>query len=481
MNKIGKNLIYQSSYQVLKILMPLITVPIVSHSLGSIGVGEYAFANSIAQYFVLATALGLPLYGTREIAKMGDDKLSLSRKFWTLEGFSILLTGIVLICYFIIGFLFNLGAIYFIQSLLVVGAGLDVSWFFMGIEDFKKITLVNFLLQIISFLLITTQIHSTQDLIKYTIILTMVSVLNPITLWFFLRKKIFFIRPKFIEMWHALKASAVLFIPQVAIILYTNLNKTMLGTLGNKTFVGVFSNALLVTTVFITLISSVDTVLMPHATRLFSQNKHDAGYVMIQRVLNFEAYFTIAIAAGIIALSDKLIPWFFGSSFSDMNTVLPILGLLVVVIPGGMSISRQYLIPQDRIKEYNNSVYLGAIISVLLNFILIPPLGAVGAAIVSVSVEALIWLIRLWDFWKKTHLGYSRWQFIVNTLTGIIMILVIKCLTTNMSATPTTTIIQAILGALVYLLLTTILKANPALPLLKQFWDNFSKKRNGHS
>ncbi|WP_282845423.1 polysaccharide biosynthesis C-terminal domain-containing protein [Leuconostoc suionicum] len=282
-------------------------------------------------------------------------------------------------------------------------------------------------------------------------------------------------------MWHALKSSAVLFIPQVAIILYTNLNKTMLGTLGNKTFVGVFSNALLVTTFFITLISSVDTVLMPHATRLFSQNKHDAGYVMIQRVLNSEAYFTIAIAAGIIALSDKLIPWFFGSSFSDMNTVLPILGLLVVVIPGGMSISRQYLIPQDRIKEYNNSVYLEAIISVLLNFILIPPLGAVGAAIVSVSVEALIWLIRLWDFWKKAHLGYSRWQFIVNTLTGIIMILVIKCLTTNMSATPTTTIIQAILGALVYLLLTTILKANPALPLLKQFWDDFSKKRNRHS
>lgn len=79
MNKIGKNLAYQSSYQVLKILMPLITVPIVSHSLGSTGVGQYAFANSIAQYFVLITALGLPLYGTREIARMGDDKQLLSK------------------------------------------------------------------------------------------------------------------------------------------------------------------------------------------------------------------------------------------------------------------------------------------------------------------------------------------------------------------------------------------------------------------
>lgn len=481
MNKIGKNLIYQSSYQVLKILMPLITVPVVSHSLGSSGVGQYAFANSIAQYFVLITALGLPLYGTREIARVGDNKSLLSKKFWVLEGFSILLTGIVLVCYLITGWIFNLGTIYFIQSLLVIAAGLDVSWFFMGIEDFKKITLVNFLLQIITFLLIITQINSSDDLINYTIILTLATVLNPLTLWYFLKKKIHFIKPAFSEMLFALKESMVLFIPQVAIILYTNLNKTMLGTLGNKTFVGVFSNALLVTTVFITLISSIDTVLMPHATRLFSQNKHNEGYVMIQRVLNFEAYFTIAITAGIIALSDKLIPWFFGSSFAGMNAVLPILSLLVIVIPGGMSISRQYLIPQNRIKEYNNSVYLGAVISVILNFMLIPILGAVGAAIVSVAVEALIWLIRLWDFWKNTHLGYSRWQFTVNALTGAIMIFVIKCLTTNMSATPKTTIIQAALGASVYLVLTTILKANPALPLLKQFWDDFSKKRNGHS
>lgn len=481
MNKIGKNLIYQSSYQILKILMPLVTVPIVSHSLGSPGVGEYAFSNSIAQYFVLITALGLPLYGTREIARMGDNKKLLSKKFWILEGFSILLTSVVLVCYFLTGWIFNLGTIYFIQSMLVIAAGADISWFFMGIEEFKKITIVNFLLQVIMFLLIVTQVNSSDDLIKYTVILTSAAVLNPITLWYFLKKKLYFIKPSFSEMWFALKKSMVLFIPQIAIILYTNLNKTMLGTLGNKSFVGIFSNALLVTTVFITLISSIDTVLMPHATRLFSQHKHNEGYVMIQRVLNFEAYFTIAIATGIVALSDKLIPWFFGSSFAGMNTVLPILSLLVIVIPGGMSISRQYLIPQDRIKEYNNSVYLGAVISVILNFILIPALGAIGAAIVSVVVETLIWLIRLKDFWKNTHLGYSRWQFTVNVLTGIIMIFVIKCLTTNMSATPTTTIIQAALGASVYLILTTVLKANPALPLLKQFWDDFSKKRNGHS
>ncbi|MCT3075001.1 flippase [Leuconostoc citreum] len=476
MNKIKANLIYQSSYQVLKILMPLITVPIVSHSLGATGVGKYAFANSVAQYFVLATALGLPLYGTREIAKLGNDKNLLSKKFWTLEGFSILLTGIVLIFYFIIGVTFNLGMIYFIQSLLIIGTGLDISWFFMGIEDFKKITLVNFLLQVISFLLIVTQIHSTQDLIKYTIILTMMSFLNQLTLWYFVQKKIHFIRPVFIEMWHDLKESIVLFIPQVAVILYTNLNKTMLGSLGNIHFVGVFSNSLLITTVCIALVSSVDTVLMPRATRLFSQNKYHEGYSMIQQVMNFEVYFTVAMAAGIIALSDKLIPWFFGSSFTGMNIILPILGLLVIVIPGGMTISRQYLIPQNRIKEYNISVYLGAIISIALNFLLIPILGALGAAVVSVAVETLIWLIRLWDFWKNTQLTYSGWQFLMNCLSAVTMIIVIKLSTSSMLSTPFTTVFQASIGGMTYIALTTVSKSNPVLSLFVKSEEQTARK-----
>lgn len=468
MNKLGKNLIYQSMYQVLKILMPLITVPIVSHSLGATGVGKYSFANSIAQYFVLITALGLPLYGTREIAKNGNDKYLLSKKFWTLEGFSILLTILVLIFYVIVGLLFNLGPVYFVQSLLVIGAGLDVSWFFMGIEDFKKITIVNFFLQIISFLLIVTQINSSQDLLKYTFILSIINILSSITLWYFVKSKVCFVRPEFVQMWRALKSSAVLFIPQVAIILYTNLNKTMLGSLGSSSAVGIFSNALLVTNVFITLISSVDTVLMPHATRLFNKNNYSEGYKMIERVLNLEAYFTIAIAAGIVALSSKLIPWFFGSSFLHMTNVLSILSLLVVVIPGGMSISRQYLIPQDRIKEYNNSVYLGAVISIILNFILIPTLGTIGAAIVSVLVETLIWLIRLWDFWKNTHLSYSGWQILINVVTGVLMIIIIRGGTANMPANPLTTILQVIIGVILYIGLTTVLRANPLIPLLKK-------------
>src|SRR5699024_658340 len=123
------------------------------------------------------------------------------------------------------------------------------------------------------------QIGSSEDLIKYTVIITTINFISPAMLWLFLKGKIYFVKPNFQDMWEALKGSATLFIPQVAVILYTNLNKTMLGTLGSKSVVGIFSNALLVTTIFVTLISSIDTVLMPHATRLFYEKKYSEGYV----------------------------------------------------------------------------------------------------------------------------------------------------------------------------------------------------------
>ena len=463
MNKVGKNLIYQSSYQVLKILMPLITVPIVSHALGASGIGTYAYSNSITQYFVLITSLGLPLYGTREIARAEDNKIELSQKFWTLEGFSLILTGIVLVLYFIVGYTFKFGSIFYIQSLLVLAAGLDVSWFFMGREDFKKLSLVNFSIQLISFLFIVTQINSSKDLIKYAVILTLTTAVGSAVMWILLKGKLVFIKPQGIEMWEALKGSAVLFVPQVAVVIYTNLNKTVLGTMRDSAEVGVFSNAVLITSVFVTLISSIDTVLMPHATKLFNKKKHDEGYSMIQNVLNFEIFFTIAIAAGIIAISKKLIPWFFGSTFNGMWIVLSILSILVIVIPGGMTISRQFLIPLNRIKEYNRSVYFGAFVSIFLNLLLIPVMGVIGAAIVSVTAEAMIWIIRVIDFWKKTGLTYSIRQVLLNTFSALIMIMIITIVTNSFSPSMLTTIIQTVIGIVVYMVMTFILKVNPMI------------------
>lgn len=78
--KIIKNSIYNIMYQIITVLLPIITVPYISRVLGEGGVGKQAYTLAFAQYFILIGSIGLNLYGNRQIAYVRDDKKKLDRK-----------------------------------------------------------------------------------------------------------------------------------------------------------------------------------------------------------------------------------------------------------------------------------------------------------------------------------------------------------------------------------------------------------------
>jgi len=97
---IKKNYIYNTIYQVLSLITPLITAPYISRVLGSNGVGIYSYTNSIVTYFTLFAALGTASYGQREIAMHRDDPETSSKLFWEIEILSLTTTAVSLICIF---------------------------------------------------------------------------------------------------------------------------------------------------------------------------------------------------------------------------------------------------------------------------------------------------------------------------------------------------------------------------------------------
>lgn len=76
MNKLRKNFFYNIIYQVLILILPLITVPYVARVLGADGVGIHSYTYSISYYFMLIAMLGLNNYGNRSIAKVRDNKMN---------------------------------------------------------------------------------------------------------------------------------------------------------------------------------------------------------------------------------------------------------------------------------------------------------------------------------------------------------------------------------------------------------------------
>ncbi|WP_438725567.1 hypothetical protein [Enterococcus sp. AZ128] len=189
---------------------------------------------------------------------------------------------------------------------------------------------------------------------------------------------------------------------------------------------------------------------------------------MIQKTIHFQLYFTIAIMFGIILLNDKIVNWFFGSNFSEIKNILPLLAPVIVTQSFQMSVATQYLIPKNEMKEYNISVLIGAAITVMTTVLTIPFIGVYGAVIginlgyFVVSILRLKMLLRDTNF-RIEYTNVLRWIF-----SGTVMLSIGIIVTKNMTSSLLTTSIQVLLGGFIYLSLTSLLDASPLMDMLRK-------------
>ena len=145
---------YNVVYQILLIILPLITTPYISRVLGSEGLGTYTYTYTIANYFMLAAMLGVKNYGNRSVAAVRENRTVLSRVFWEIYGLQFLcsvLALIVYICYALTeDSVYRLVAL--IQGIYVFSGMLDISWLFFGVEKFKITVTRNIVIRVIDLL-----------------------------------------------------------------------------------------------------------------------------------------------------------------------------------------------------------------------------------------------------------------------------------------------------------------------------------------
>lgn len=468
MKNISRNIAYQGIFQIVKTILPFLAIPIVSHSLGAAAVGEYNFYNSIIQYFILMAALGIPLYGVREVAKNRDNENKLATFFSELQLLNITLAIAVAVLAAIIGFLLKYPAIYFVQIILIIGSGLDISWFFMGVEDFSKVTIANTIIAIISVLVLYFNVHTSADLLFYSFLMSVSTVIGQIIPWLFIRKYVKRNNVRIKNVYKHIKHTYILFFPQVSILIYTVVNKIILGFFAGNVAVAVYSNSMLIVSSLVVLIGVVDTAFLPRVSYQAKTNNYAVAAKTLNNILQIQGFVNIGIIFGVLAISRQFIPWFFGKSFYNMETILPVLIPSIFFITAGTSLSRQFFVPTDKLRPYNLIVFCGALLSILLNFVSIPILETMGAALTTVLVEMFLWTIEIVYFFRITGKTYY-WNFLIkNFIAGICMYLTIVILTGNMKSSIITTFLQVFIGVLVYFALNHALRGNFWLRVLKK-------------
>lgn len=452
----------------MKIVIPIITIPIVSMALGPAGIGIFNYTNSIAQYFVLVASLGVAMYGNREIALAYNRQEDISKLFWEIVVFKAILTLAVFFIYIaVVSFLPNSNYFYF-QSLTILAVLFDISWFFMGIEDFKLTSVSSLFVQIITFVLILLFIKDSNDVGIYILIQTAGIFVSQVLVWFFIKPYITFQKINLKKSFSHIKGSFEFFIPQVAITLYTNLNKTLLGLFIGASAVGFYTNSLTLNTVFITIITTLDIVLLPHMSGLFAKKNVERIVELMDKTIDLQLFFSLPIMFGMLTVYDKLVPWFFGEKFLFINNVIPFFTPLIVIIPLGMAVSRQYLIPIGKVREYNKSVIIGAGINIISNLILLPTVGFFGVVISNLLAEFFVTAVRVRSFLKSTNFSFNFRRISIYFISALAMMIITRILTNSMQASLITNIVQGLIAITLYFIFTVVMKTNPIVSFIQE-------------
>jgi len=471
---IVKNYIYNVVYQLTTLIIPIITIPYVSRVLGSNGVGINAYTSSIIQYFILLGTIGISLYGNREIAYVREDKVKLSNTFWSIFYLKIITTFVAYLLFLIyLSFIDKYQSIFFIQSIYIIAAAVDISWLYMGLEDFKKTVVRNLLVKIIGVIFIFIFVKAPEDLWKYVFILSFAQLLGNLSLWFYLPFTVEKVKVTLCDIQKHLMPSISLFIPQIAIQIYVVLNKTMLGVFSNPNEVGYFDNADKVVKIILSIVTAMGTVMLPRVSNTFARGELGQVKHYVNISFKFVSYMSMPLMFGIVAIAFDFAPWFFGREFEKTGILMAIISPIIVLIAWSNVIGNQYLMPTGRVKDYTISVSSGALVNFILNLFLIDKYFSIGAAVSTLFAELTVTTVQFYLVRKELNVRqmiYSTRKFFIS---GLIMYFIVQYIGTFFEIGIKTLIIQFVVGIFSYFSLLVLLKSKLNKRLLNSFYIYF--------
>lgn len=449
--KVVRNYLYNASYQVFILLVPLITTPYLARILGPIGVGINSYTNSIIQYFILFGSIGVNLYGNRQVAFIRDDKKKLTQTFYEIF-FMRIVTIIIAYLAFMIFLLFvdRNQKYYWAQSLSIIAAAFDISWFFMGVENFAVTVLRNLVVKIITLICIFTLVKSYADLNTYILILSVSLLLGNLTLFPSLKRYIGSPRWQSLNLRRHFFPSVMLFVPQVATQVYLVLNKTMLGSMISFRAAGYFDQSDKMIKMVLAAVTATGTVMLPHVANAFANGQHEKTKQLLYKSFSFVTALSVPMTFGLMAVAPTFVPLFFTSKFNSVIPVIIIESVVILLIAWSNAIGTQYLLPTNQTKKYTTSVIIGAIVNLIVNIPLILLWGAVGASVATVISEATVTIYQLVVIRKQVNyhnlfLDTGKYLF-----AGLIMFVMVFELNQRLPMTWLMLIAEVVIGIFIY-------------------------------
>lgn len=452
--KIVINYIYSTIYQLVKLVLPFFLVPYTMGHLGESVLGISDYANNIVAWFILFGLLGVDIYGKREIAKVRDNKEELSRTFFEIFSMQLINMSIALIAYvsYTTFFVSNNKIIYYIVCMVLMSFMFDISWFYSGVENFKIVSIRNTAVKLTGVILIFIIVKSPADLWKFAVINSLTDFIGQLLTFASLKKYIHRVDFSIKDAYkHHFMGTIILFVPTIAINVYSLMDQTLLGALiEDKGEVSLYKTALNFTRMFLYIITSIDLVVMPRVANAYatSNNREEiSGY--INTTLRFSVLMAIPMIAAMFCVSPFFFPWYLPGQYERMIKLVMFVSPTILFNSINNVFGIEYLVPTGKNSKYTISVIIGAVVSVLVNMYTIPRWAGIGACIGSVIAEFTVAFVQ-WLCIRKEIKIDAFGTILKAIVASVIMAVAVYFIGNHLGSRILVNMLQAACGILIY-------------------------------
>ena len=403
---IKKNMIMSIILTASNFVFPLITFSYVARVLTPIGTGKVAFVNSILSYFIYFAMLGVSAYGLREAAKVRDNKKELSKLVKELLSINLIATVIsyiiLIICVLVIPKLFEYKSLFLVMSITILLNSIGVEWLYKALEEYSYITTRSLIFKIIYVPLVFLLVRTDKDYVIYGFLSIFVSSANYICNFINIRKYVNIKEVKKLELKKHIKPLLILLIGVTAITVYNSFDISMLGFINTDYEVGLYNASYKIRNILTSLSTAITAVLIPRISYNLGKSNKEEVNNLVRLSLRTSMLIAYPIVMYCLLFSKNDLTFICGEDYLAANGSLIVLLICVFVLILTNLYGNQLMIPLGKDKQFSKSVTIGLFINIILNLLLIPKLGALGAAIGTLATEA----------WNAIYMGYHVREYV---------------------------------------------------------------------
>lgn len=386
--------------QIMNYVFPIITIPYVVRVLGAEKFGLVSFIAAFVGYFTLLTDYGFNFSATRSISIHREEPNRCAEILYSVYTIKtilfILSTVIFLSIIFWIPPFNSEKELCLVSYLSVLGTMLLPQWYFQGIGKMSVITWVTFCVRITTVILIFVLVHTVTDYKVYAFLNSAGGVLIGFLTFLFVIKNLWKNQPfNGTTFFSVLKEGSVMFISNASINLYTSSNTFILGLYASPTIVGYWAAADKIRIAVQGILSPITLGFYPHLAHLFSRSKTMA-IAFIKKSFLPIGLIGFLVSLVLLLFAEPISSLLLGNKFSHSLILIKLISFLPFIILLSNFFGIQILLNLNGSKEFSFTVFIAGIFNLILSFIIVPKLLAIGTAISVLSTEIIVTLLMIY-------------------------------------------------------------------------------------